>query len=168
MNKFSNNSLMQLQTCHDDLQKLAYEVLKTRDFAVLCGHRNQQDQDAAFNSGASQVKWPDGNHNKLPSTAFDLMPVVNGIRITADATAIAKRLGITPSVLNLDVTKKAMVTRLVQEEREVLTYFAGLVVGIAVSLGIRLRWGGDWDGDGDLCDNKFDDLFHFELLPETA
>jgi len=30
-------------------------------------------------------------------------------------------------------------------------------------MGIRLRWGGDWDGDTELDDNKFDDLPHFEL-----
>ena len=49
------------------------------------------------------------------------------------------------------------------EDRERFTYFAGFVKGIAANTGISLRWGGDWDNDTDLKDNKFDDLVHFEL-----
>ena len=48
-------------------------------------------------------------------------------------------------------------------DRERFTYFAGYVMGIASQMGIGLRWGGDWDGDTELKDNKFDDLVHFEL-----
>jgi hypothetical protein len=29
---------------------------------------------------------------------------------------------------------------------------------------VRVRWGGDWDGDFETKDNKFDDLVHFEIL----
>ena len=42
--------------------------------------------------------------------------------------------------------------------------FAGKVQGMAKRLGIRVRWGGDWDGDGDLYDNKLVDLAHWELI----
>lgn len=49
------------------------------------------------------------------------------------------------------------------EDRERFTYFAGFVLGIAISMGIKLRWGGDWDRDTEVDDNKFDDLPHFEL-----
>ena len=48
-------------------------------------------------------------------------------------------------------------------DRERFTYFAGYVMGIASQMGIKLIWGGDWDGDTDLADNGFDDLVHFEL-----
>ena len=41
--------------------------------------------------------------------------------------------------------------------------FAGLVKGIAISMDIKIRWGGDWDGDNDLKDQTFFDLPHFEL-----
>lgn len=47
-------------------------------------------------------------------------------------------------------------------DRELFTFFAGYVLGVADSMGISLRWGGDWDNDKDLKDNKFDDLVHFE------
>lgn len=37
------------------------------------------------------------------------------------------------------------------------------VLDKAAELGIPIRWGGDWDGDGDMKDQKFNDLVHYEL-----
>lgn len=48
-------------------------------------------------------------------------------------------------------------------DREKFYYFAGIVKGVAAQLGIKIRWGGDWDGDNDLHDQTFFDLVHFEL-----
>ena len=48
-------------------------------------------------------------------------------------------------------------------DRERQTLFAGFVLGIARGLGIKIRWGGDWDMDFVVQDNKFDDFPHFEL-----
>lgn len=49
------------------------------------------------------------------------------------------------------------------EDRERQTLFAGFVIGVANGMGINLRWGGDWDQDFQVSDNKFDDFPHFEL-----
>jgi len=49
------------------------------------------------------------------------------------------------------------------DDRERFHLFAGFVLGIAKSMGINLRWGGDWDQDWEVNDNKFDDFPHFEL-----
>jgi peptidoglycan L-alanyl-D-glutamate endopeptidase CwlK len=43
-------------------------------------------------------------------------------------------------------------------------YLAGLMKGCAAKLGYKLRWGGDWDGDGDFKDQSFNDLVHFEII----
>jgi len=43
-------------------------------------------------------------------------------------------------------------------------WFGGIVQATADSLGIKIRWGGDWDSDNDLDDQKFMDLVHFELV----
>lgn len=44
-------------------------------------------------------------------------------------------------------------------------YFAGVVFGIAAILGIKIRWGGNWDMDAEVVtDQDFQDLVHFELL----
>lgn len=41
---------------------------------------------------------------------------------------------------------------------------AGVVIGVANMLGLKVRWGGDWDCDMDLDDQNFNDLVHFELI----
>ena len=48
-----------------------------------------------------------------------------------------------------------------------LGYIAGRAFAIAAEEGFRIRWGGDWNGNGDLTDQQFDDLFHLELVDET-
>ncbi len=42
----------------------------------------------------------------------------------------------------------------------------GIFQGVAHSKGVKLRWGGDWDGDGESNDQSFMDLGHIELLEE--
>ncbi len=42
--------------------------------------------------------------------------------------------------------------------------FGEYVLGVAHTMGIKLRWGGDWDNDADIKDQKFNDLVHFEIL----
>jgi peptidoglycan L-alanyl-D-glutamate endopeptidase CwlK len=48
--------------------------------------------------------------------------------------------------------------------RQRFVYLAGWVMATAASMGIKLRYGGDWDGDRDTRDEKFRDLGHFELI----
>ncbi|MCD4674952.1 MAG: hypothetical protein K8S18_03020 [Desulfobacula sp.] len=50
------------------------------------------------------------------------------------------------------------------EDRGQCGFFAARVKKKAKELGIQVRWGGDWDGDGDLTDQTFNDLWHWELL----
>jgi len=129
MPRYSESSRQKLETCHPDIQAVFNEVIKHYDCKVLCGHRGQEEQDKAFREGRSKVQWPDGQHNKLPSEAVDVVPYPidwNNIR-------------------RFDV-------------------FAGFVLGVAAMMGIQLRWGGDWDRDTDLGDQKFNDLPHFELV----
>ena len=49
------------------------------------------------------------------------------------------------------------------DDRERFHLFAGFVLGTAKSMDINLRWGGDWDQDWYVHDNRFDDFPHFEL-----
>lgn len=42
-------------------------------------------------------------------------------------------------------------------------YMAGIVLGVAHKLGVKLRWGGDWNRNQFSGDEKFLDLVHFEL-----
>ena len=49
------------------------------------------------------------------------------------------------------------------KDRERFHYMGGLIRGIGHSLGVNIRWGGDWDSDGEIADNNFDDLVHVEI-----
>ena len=129
MPKFGRTSKKRLVTCKEDLQVLFNEVVKHFDCSVLVGYRGRNEQDTAYESGHSKVKWPNGKHNSNPSLAVDVAPYP------------------------ID-----------WDDRERFIYFGGFVKGCAYQLGLPLRWGGDWDNDSQLSDNKFDDLVHFELV----
>ena len=51
-------------------------------------------------------------------------------------------------------------------DRERFHLFAGFVLGIAKSMEINVRWGGDWNQNFEVDDNQFDDFPHFELKKE--
>ncbi len=44
-------------------------------------------------------------------------------------------------------------------------YFAGVVMGTARMMGIKIRWGGDWNRNNEpITDQSFQDLVHFEEI----
>lgn len=43
-------------------------------------------------------------------------------------------------------------------------FLTGLIKGIAHSLGIKIRVGCDWNADGDMRNDKFQDVWHIEKL----
>ena len=134
MSHFSRRSIERLETCHPELEELFREVVLHFDCAVLCGHRGQEEQDEAFYAGRSKLKWPQSKHNQVPSLAVDVAPWY------PDPPHIR------------------------WNDRERFYYFAGVVQGLAISLDIPLRWGGDWDRDTEVKDQSFFDLPHFELM----
>jgi peptidoglycan LD-endopeptidase CwlK len=73
---FSRRSKKNLEACEIPLQTLATKALATSpiDFTIICGYRGKKDQDKAFSSGASKVKFPNSKHNKWPALAFDAVP----------------------------------------------------------------------------------------------
>ena len=131
---YSKTSMGRLEECHPDLQTIFKEVVKYFDNTIMCGHRGEQDQNEAFEKGFSKLKFPQSKHNKTPSLAVDAVPYP----------------------VDWKDTKR-------------MIHFAGYVMGIAKLLKDRgiieknLRWGGDWDKDTELKDNKFQDYPHFEL-----
>ena len=128
MPKFGRKSRERLSSCNDELQKIFNEVIKHVDCSVLEGHRSKDRQNKLYEEGKTKVKYPNGRHNRQPSSAVDVTPY--------------------------PVDWK---------DRERQTLFAGFVIGVASQMGIKLRWGGDWDQDFQVVDNRFDDFPHFEL-----
>lgn len=78
MPNFGARSLQELSTCDDRLQKLFKEVIKNFDCSIICGQRGQKEQDEAFRTGKSKLKFPNSKHNGSPSLAVDVVPCVNG------------------------------------------------------------------------------------------
>ena len=74
MPKFGKKSMSKLETCHEDLQQVFYQVIKHFDCSVLEGHRGEELQNKYFNEGKSKVKFPKGKHNANPSNAVDVVP----------------------------------------------------------------------------------------------
>ena len=124
--------LVELET---DLQWLCNTLLyEVADISLICGFRNEEDQNEAFSEGRSKVQWPNGKHNQLPSYAVDLQPYP------------------------LPERKEKLWAS--------LAYIAGRAIEIGKRRGLKVRWGGDWDGDGDLTDQNFDDLYHIEIIKD--
>lgn len=67
-------------TCHPKLQEVLDEAIKHYDFSVIWGHRGRYDQDEAYRTGNSKLRWPLSKHNSLPSRAFDVIPYPNGFK----------------------------------------------------------------------------------------
>jgi peptidoglycan L-alanyl-D-glutamate endopeptidase CwlK len=72
--RYSATSLRRLGTCDPRLVDIFMEVADHIDTTIICGHRSQEDQDAAFRAGKSKVEWPEGKHNSKPSQAVDAAP----------------------------------------------------------------------------------------------
>lgn len=80
MSKLSKLSLSRLYTCDPRLITLVLEAIKTTpiDFMVVCGARSKADQDKAVAEGKSKTPWPKSRHNRTPSEAVDLCPMIQG------------------------------------------------------------------------------------------
>ncbi len=133
MANFGNNSAAHLNTVDPRLQKICQEVIEYYDFSVVCGHRNEQTQNAYHDARPqkSMVRWPDSCHNEFPSKAIDVAPWINGGIDWEDSLSFAK--------------------------------LAGLLDSAAHRHGFSLRWGGDWDRDGGSRDQSFMDIGHVEI-----
>lgn len=101
MYKFSHRSLENLASCHPDLRRIAEEAIEVIDFAIVCGHRTDADQQKAYDSGHSLKKPGESKHNYLPSRAFDFVPYPvdwtddsRFRRVAAVIAAVANRQGV--------------------------------------------------------------------------
>ena len=140
MPTFGQRSLTNLASCHPDLQVLFNEVIKTFDCIVTEGFRNKEDQDLAYNTGKSKVKWPNGKHNQKPSNAADVYPYEPGVTVDWNDN---------------------------QRFHYFAGYVMGIAQKLKDEGKIThsIRWGGDWDRDTKIKDEHFRDTGHFELVP---
>ena len=133
MPSFGERSKKALDSAHPKLRQLFEEVVKSQDCAILCGFRNEEDQEKAFLQGFSKVHYPNSKHNSYPSMAVDVVP------------------------WPLDWKEERRFYRL-----------SGYVQSVADRLGIKIRWGGDFNQDGNLRNDSFVDLPHYELVDDVS
>jgi peptidoglycan L-alanyl-D-glutamate endopeptidase CwlK len=83
----NTKSMNRLKECHPDLIKLILKVDEIYSVHVICGHRNEADQNKAFDEKKSQLKFPQSKHNKSPSLAVDIVPGNGKVISWADLNA---------------------------------------------------------------------------------
>lgn len=99
MPSFSNTSLNKLITCDHRLQLVLNEAIKIVDFVVLEGHRGEKAQNEAVANGTSQLPWPKGKHNSMPSKAVDIAPYLPEVKIDwKDMIAFGRLMGIVQAI----------------------------------------------------------------------
>jgi len=74
MPTFSTLSEQRLATCDVRLQAILKEAIRHVDFTIMCGFRGPDEQEDAYRTGRSKVRWPNSKHNRRPSVAVDLAP----------------------------------------------------------------------------------------------
>jgi peptidoglycan LD-endopeptidase CwlK len=141
---------------HSDLVRLHNAVIKHRDCRIIDGVRTRTEQIKNIEKGVSKTM----NSKHLPqedglSHATDSIPwpIENG-DMALFWTRVEK---------GLNALKKADPT--MQAAR--FYHYQGFVAGMAAAMGIELRQGCDWDGDGEVGDHSFIDLPHNELRTDA-
>ena len=155
MPQFGPSSKRKLLTCHVILQELCQRVVEHRDITILIGHRNEAEQTAAFTKGASTKQWPKSKHNGHPSMAVDVAPY-------PIPEGWGDLEGQTPKARDLEWKERVKFYEVVALFRFAWSQLCDDFPEITKQH--KLRFGADWDGDGDYRDQKFDDLPHIELI----
>jgi len=136
---FGKTSRGRLATCHGDIRIVMEYSIRLIDFKVVQGKRNEQEQNKYFLMGRSKLKWPLSKHNVvIPGT------------VKEDPDGLSTAIDIAPWPLDWNDSKRFIL-------------LAGVVLGVAHSLNIPMRWGGDWNQDFKF-NESFIDMPHFELL----
>lgn len=137
MPQFSRISKQRLSTCDRRLQRMLNKIIRYYDCKVLEGHRGKVKQNAAFAKGASKLRWPLSKHNTNPSKAVDVSPYPIPHKWGED-----------------------------WKDRVKFYELKAIIFYEAERMGFKIRYGGDWDMDGDYKDQTFDDLTHFEIIDD--
>lgn len=145
--KFGARSELELKTCELELVNIMRVSLSFSDvdFGIMQGARTIDQQRQYFKAGNSQVDpdaYPD--KHKLYKAAKHITGPGMPLSRACDVVVAFKGKSYDP---------------------QTLCYIAGVVLTVAKSLEIPLRWGGNWNEDGQIVTGqKFVDLPHFELM----
>jgi len=134
MPKLSTQSQAKLSECHPDLQALVNEAIREIDFTVVCGRRDKAEQERAFELGRTKLHFPASKHN-------------------VEHPGLSRAVDLAPF-------REGTVQWV---DTKAFIMLAGILKGIALVKGVKLRWGGDFNRNNNLHDDGFVDMPHFEL-----
>jgi peptidoglycan L-alanyl-D-glutamate endopeptidase CwlK len=146
-NLFTDKSVQELATVHP---KLVTVVIRARAwsrvaFEISQGARTIEQQREYFNKGASKVNPSSyATREALYKAAKHVVGPGEPLSRAVDVFVSGQEGG--------------------AYDKDALCYIAGVMDAAAKSLGVAIRWGGDFDRDGLLLEKgTFHDLPHFEL-----
>lgn len=140
---WGSRSRSRRDTCHPDLARVLDRaiMISPRDMTIVCGARGRDAQEEAHATGASTKHWPDSKHNVADQDGNE---IPNGKSRAADLAP--------------------WIHGTIPWSDEGSFYMMASVILVAAKLeGVRIRFGGDWDGDGLTEDQSFHDIGHVEL-----
>lgn len=135
--RFSQKSEDRLAHLHLDMKRVVRRALnfQVMDFTVLETLRDQERQALMVKTGAS--KTMDSRH-------------------LANADGLSEAVDLLPYPYNVNGVD-------VWDDKQRFAVLAGLMYAAAALENVPIRWGGDWDFDGNNADSTFHDMPHFEL-----
>lgn len=136
---FDAQSAKRLMQAHPLIQKLMNQARAVIAFTVMDSQRGREEQERAFNEGHSKAHFGQSAHNWAPAIAVDIAPVP----LNWGDIGSFKRL------------------------QEVIGWYdpvTHLGHGLAKTMQIPIRWGGDWNMNGK-ADEHLVDMPHYELHP---
>lgn len=106
------------------------------DITIIEGVRSKAKQNRYYDIRSSKVRWPFSKHN---------------VKVEGEK---CKAIDAGPYIndhISYDIKH--------------CIYLAGIIVTLGSLLGIKIRWGGNWDMDTEvMTDQDFQDLLHYELV----
>lgn len=153
VHNWGTSSAKALATCTPDTQRFARRVLDLVpfDLRVLVGHRGRAEQEAARASGNSKAGYGQSPHNRYPSWAIDVAPILDSDGDGDTELAFKEASG-------REVAAKGG-----GPVSEAFRQIGAAVAQASAELGIPATWGGDWDKDGDLAEHRLYDPGHIEM-----
>ena len=141
--KYGTGSNEKLDTCHPTLQLIAEEALSLSpyDITIIHGWRNMGTQNQLEADGKSTKRFPNSRHNKTDDPSV------------IDYARMSDALDFAPWVNNT----------IYWDDTHIFAVIAGCFIAAAKSMGVTLRWGGDWDSDGQTTDQTLLDWGHVEI-----
>ncbi len=133
---YSNKSSLILSKASHNIQLVFYEALAMGliDITAIESRRAKARQNRLFAIGKSEKQWPYSRHN-----------IHN------------------PGDLAHAVDAAPYVNGKASDNWYHCIYLAGVIQACGQKLGIPIRWGGNWDRDGEpITDQEFQDLWHYE------